>query len=670
MKACFVLALAAAAVVCTAGTPVDRQQAVLQLLFKPTEPIRDRFTDLKSAAASFDPTADKSQYSDGGAAAAHLMEEINDHRVLEQHHWFSLFNTRQREEALMLFDVLMSCNSWDCFKNNAAFFREKMNEGEFIYAIYVAVIHSPLTDGVALPPLYEVTPHLFTNTEVIQQAYTAKMTQTPGNFEMGYTGSQKNPEQRVAYFGEDVGMNSHHTHWHMDFPFWWEDKYGHHIDRKGELFFWMHHQLTVRFDAERLSNNLDIVDELYWDKPIYRGFAPHTTYRHGGEFPSRPDNIDFEDVDGVARVRDMKIMENRIRDAIAHGYIENDHDEHISLNNTHGIDILGDLIESSVYSPNAQYYGALHNLAHIMLGRQADPHGKYKMPPGVMEHFETATRDPSFFRLHKYMDNIFKEHKDSLPAYSSDELGFDGVSLDSVAIDGTLETYFEHFKFDLTMAVDDTPEIADVELTADVSRLNHKSFAYNFQLTNNKGSPASAVFRVFLCPRKDYNGILIPLEERRWLCIEMDKFWKTLSPGGNTVVRKSGESSVTIPDRKHFAEMMSETDAAASSGGSLDYSDLAHSCGQPERLLLPKGKVEGMEFGLLIAVTDGEHDAAVSGLEDNEHGSNHGYCGIHNELYPDKQPMGFPLDRKIEDRNMFVGMPNINYNIVNVFHKE
>ena len=44
------------------------------------------------------------------------------------------------------------------------------------------------------------------------------------------------------------------------------------------------------------------------------------------------------------------------------------------------------------------------------------------MPPGVMEHFETATRDPAFFRLHKYIDNLFKLHKDLLPSYSKEEV--------------------------------------------------------------------------------------------------------------------------------------------------------------------------------------------------------------------------------------------------------
>ncbi|MCE2155653.1 hypothetical protein GPU83_09695, partial [Streptococcus thermophilus] len=104
----------------------------------------------------------------------------------------------------------------------------------------------------------------------------------------------------------------------------------------GELFFWVHHQLTVRFDSERLSNYLDMVGELQWEKPIIEGFAPHTIYKYGGEFPARPDHVHFEDVDGVARVRDMIIMESRIRDAIAHGYITDKEGKVIDIMNDHG----------------------------------------------------------------------------------------------------------------------------------------------------------------------------------------------------------------------------------------------------------------------------------------------------------------------------------------------
>merc|ERR1719167_1586313 len=208
----------------------------------------------------------------------------------------------------------------------------------------------------------------------------------------------------------------------------------------------------------------------------------------------------FEDVDGVARIRDMQIVEDRIRDAIAPGYVVDHEGHHIDIRNEQGINKLGAIVESSMYSPNVQYYGALHNTAHIVLGRQADPHGKFDLPPGVLEHFETATRDPSFFRLHKYMDNIFKEHKDTLTPYTSEELEFKGVHIDNFNIEGILETYFEDFEYNLLNALDDTEEVEDVEISTLVPRLNHREFAYNIDVTNNNAEEVLGTFRIFAWP--------------------------------------------------------------------------------------------------------------------------------------------------------------------------
>jgi len=641
-----------------------KQQAVNNLLYKVTENLA--FPDLKDMAENFDPIADTSIYDDEGAAATALLQEVKDERLLQQDHWFSLFNTRQREEALMLFKVFMNCKHWHCLVHNAAFFRERMNEGEFVYALNTAVIHSKHGKGLVLPPLYEVTPHMFTNSEIIQEAYVAQMTQTPGNFRVPFTGSKKNPEQHVAYFGEDIGMNIHHVTWHMDYPFWWDDAYGYHLDRKGELFFWAHHQLTARFDSERLSNRLDMVEEIYWDKPIVEGFAPHATYRYGGEFPSRPDNIEFSDIEGVIRVRDMIIHESRIQDAIDHGFITADDGSHVDIRNARGIDHLGDIIESSLYSPNAQYYGALHNEAHILLGRQSDPKGKFNLPPSVMEHFETATRDPTFFRLHKYMDNIFKDHKDTLPSYTPEEIEFPGIHLDSVEIEGELETFFEDFEYDLGMAVETSSSTNQVEVKATVARLNHKEFSYNFKITNENAETHAAV-RVYLCPRKDNQGVEFSLDEGRWHCIEMDKFWHTLAPGENMISRPSSKSSVTIPDVPSFQKLIKDANDAVSFGTELHNEQHAQQCGMPNRLLLPKGTQEGMEFELITVVSHATEKVDPELLDYKGHYS-HGQCGITGQKYPDHHPMGFPLDRKMTDDRIFFNAANIKSQMVKIRH--
>ncbi|MPC25128.1 hemocyanin-like [Portunus trituberculatus] len=662
MKWAAVAAVLLVAAVADGADLAHRQQAVNRLLYRIYSPIPSKFGELKTLSSSFEPRAHTSHCNDGGNAVNHLMDEYEAGRLLKQHNWFSLFNTRQREEALMLVDVLLNCKDFETFVGNAAFFRENMNEGEFVYALYVAVTHSDVMQDVVLPPLYEVTPHMFTNSEVLDKAYAAKMTQTPGDFKMSFTGSKKNKEQRVAYFGEDIGMNSHHVHWHMDFPFWW---HGDEIDRKGELFFWAHHQLTVRFDAERLSNYLPPVDELYWDRPIKEGFAPHTNYKYGGEFPTRPDNKNFEDVDGVARIRDMKEMESRIRDAIAHGYVDKVDGSHIDIDNDHGIDVVGAAIESSTSSVNPAYYGALHNQAHRVLGAQADPHGKFNMPPGVMEHFETATRDPSFFRLHKYMDNIFKEHKDKLPPYSAADLKYDNVEVTGVDVD-ELSTFFENFQFDLGNALDTTDNVNDVAVHAIIPRLNHKPFGYNIHYKADHAETVTV--RVYLTPKYDNNGVRLPLEQNRWNSILLDTFWVNVEAGEHTYHRDAAQSNVAIPDRPAFEELMKKADEAVAGGSELS-EDYGQSCGHPQRLLLPKGNEKGLECWFAVFVTSGD-DATHDDLHSNDHGGNHGYCGIHGGKYPDKRPMGFPFDRRIPNPATLLEQPNFHSHTVRVYHKE
>lgn len=47
------------------------------------------------------------------------------------------------------------------------------------------------------------------------------------------------------------------------------------------------------------------------------------------------------------------------------------------LDETRGIDVLGDLIEASILSVNPDYYGNVHNFGHLFLGYIHDPDGKY-----------------------------------------------------------------------------------------------------------------------------------------------------------------------------------------------------------------------------------------------------------------------------------------------------
>lgn len=125
---------------------------------------------------------------------------------------------------------------------------------------------------------------------------------------------------------------------------------------------------------------------------------------------------------------------------------------------------------------------------------------------------------------------------------------------------------------------------------------------------------------------------------------------------------------MTVPDVPSFSKLMHDADEAVTSGTELHNEEFDRACGIPSRMLLPKGTHEGMEFALAVAVTDGTEDGHDV-LEKMEHHS-HTQCGVHGEKYPDHQPMGFPLDRRIPDERIFLTSDNIGYTIVKIFHKE
>lgn len=60
-----------------------------------------------------------------------------------------------------------------------------------------------------------------------------------------YTASDLEEEHKVAYFREDLGINLHHWHWHLVYPFEASPEIVN-KDRRGELFYYMHQQIMAR----------------------------------------------------------------------------------------------------------------------------------------------------------------------------------------------------------------------------------------------------------------------------------------------------------------------------------------------------------------------------------------------------------------------------------------
>lgn len=110
-----------------------------------------------------------------------------------------------------------------------------------------ALQHRTDTQHISLPSIVEQFPDQFVDASVFPRAreegsIVALESRKPVEIEMNFTGSDREPEQRIAYFREDIGVNMHHYHWHLVYP----GEGAAEIvgkDRRGEIFYFMHNQV-------------------------------------------------------------------------------------------------------------------------------------------------------------------------------------------------------------------------------------------------------------------------------------------------------------------------------------------------------------------------------------------------------------------------------------------
>lgn len=201
--------------------------------------------------------------------------------------------------------------------------------------------------------------------------------------------------------------------------------------------------------------------------------------------------------------------------------------KHIQLDERSGIDILGNLMEASMLSPNKQLYGNLHNMLHMCIAFSHDPDQRHLESFGVIGDNATAMRDPIFYRLHAFVDDIFQEHKQILKPYTETELVFQGITIQRVTVQpdsGNADIFYTSWQqsdIDLSRGIDFAPR---GNVIARFTHLQHKSFSYEVQIYNNTGAEKMGTVRIFLAPKFDERHSEMRFIDQRLLMIELDRF--------------------------------------------------------------------------------------------------------------------------------------------------
>jgi len=192
---------------------------------------------------------------------------------------FSVFYEPHRLQMIKLFDLFYFAKDYETLYKIACWSRDRVNEYMFVYALSTAVYHRADMRGIVLPPFYEMFPQKFVDSEVVFKAYHEYMnhkdapeytTSIPvSNYTEFWT--QHDMEQRIAYFGEDLGISMHNKFMHLEYPFWMDGKkYGLTMDRKGELFYWIYDQLLARYELERVANYMPETEGIDFVNPIVK----------------------------------------------------------------------------------------------------------------------------------------------------------------------------------------------------------------------------------------------------------------------------------------------------------------------------------------------------------------------------------------------------------------
>lgn len=609
-------------------------------------------------------------------AAVKNFVEIYEHGVLPFDEVFSVVDHLHLEQVVALFHVFYYAVDWDTFYQSVVWARFHINESMFAYALTVALIHRTDTRGLELPAPYEMYPYHFFNTEVIQQAHHYKMEGFHGVKKIegiynvvvpvNYTGwyLHVNPEQKVSYFTEDIGLNTYYYYQHIDYPHWLGGpEFGLYKDRRGEMYLYRHQQYLARYYMERLSNDLGTIPEFSWYHPIATGYYSSLSYYSGVHFPVRNDDYIVYKPHHYHDIYQLDRWEQRIVDAIDLGRAVHFDGRIVNLTKPESIEYVGNMVQGNPDSINPHYYGAYELVAKVLLGGSIEHFEEHKVIPGVLSHYETAMRDPMFYQLFKRIVKRYWQFKNILPSYTREELSFSGVKIQSVEV-SKLVTYYDVFDVDISNSVGvHVPEVQDFIIRARTVRLNHLPFSY--KIVVNAKVPVKGVVRVYIAPKYDVYGNVYGINENRENFFLLDVFPLDFVAGENLVNRESTQFSYWVKDRTTISELYRWV-LQAEKGERQFPTDMTEAhCGMPGRLMLPKGKKGGMPFQFFFIVSPfhapkvehfSTYDARIS-------------CGIGSgSRFMDSLPLGYPFDRRISEKFWFTD--NMHYYDTNIFHKK
>lgn len=640
-----------------------KQKRIISILYHMNQP--ELRPDLFKEGNEYNVEAHMDNYTNKTAVKEFM--RLMKHGFLPHDTIYSIYYPHTIRETTTVFRLMYYAKDFDTFYKTALFLRNRLNHGLFGFAFYLAVMHRPDTKYIRLPPIYELAPHFFYNVELIEKAHHFKefgkfmpkhsggrdAYVIPYNYSNYYLSDEYDYEQRLNYFTEDIGLNNYYFFFRNNFPFFMAgEEMGSAMNYRGEDYLYGHKLLFNRYFLERMSNDLGHVEDYNYNSKFYAGYWPTMSYPNGMHFPSRSYESYFPK-SKYHMIHEVEEYESRISQAVDSGIAFTKEGKTYKLYNNDGLNVLGNMIEGNMDSVNRQYYGNVEYLSRKILGFNLNPLTPEKLHPSALEHYVTSLRDPAFWRITKRMLHYYEQYKHNQKPYKPEEIEYPDFKIENVNVD-KLETYFDYFDSSIShnLAVNSEKEADEYIIQARQKRLNHKNF--NIHIDVNAAKPMKAVIRIFLGPKFNVHNREVDFTDHHDEFYEMDNFIYDMAAGSNKIVRNCHDFYFVDmdpePTEAYFSKLLKGIE------GSQELKLQKRISAFPVRMILPRGKPEGMPFQMFIHVAPVQSEPA------------HYSSSVFGESMVDNRPLGYPLDRPIDTWG-FDG-PNFYFKDVMIYHKK
>jgi len=117
-----------------------------------------------------------------------------------------------RKEVSLLHRILLGAKNYQTFLATAAWARVHVNEEQFVKAFIGAVLQHPETQGIILPPLYEIVPQYYFDARIIQEAQNVAQGVGYSQVEIpvNYSAQLSSSEHQLSYFTQDIGLANYY----------------------------------------------------------------------------------------------------------------------------------------------------------------------------------------------------------------------------------------------------------------------------------------------------------------------------------------------------------------------------------------------------------------------------------------------------------------------------